>query len=263
MSSIVSQKHCHTCNQVKPLSDFHKNAAREDGVCHECKECAKQRAKNWRDNNLEKARATTRRCQQQRKARGIRYVAPEDGEKHCNLCDQTKHVSAFNKNVTMPDGLRYCCRDCEKAKGIQWRTQNRERDRRTHRAWAARNKGKLKEKRAIYREKNREILREKNRIYGRQNPEKRREQVMRRNARKRQSTIAPVSYKRIWERDKGFCYLCGLRVDPNDCWYDHIIPLSKGGSHTESNIAVTHSWCNMKKSANIVTYHQPTLELEE
>lgn len=46
-------KHCHNCDTTKPVSDFYKNKAREDGLQTQCKPCMKVRNKNWYDKNTE------------------------------------------------------------------------------------------------------------------------------------------------------------------------------------------------------------------
>jgi len=51
----------------------------------------------------------------------------------------------------------------------------------------------------------------------------------------------------VWERDAGTCRICGSEVQPDDWHMDHIIPVSRGGSHTYDNVAVTHPTCNMRK----------------
>jgi 5-methylcytosine-specific restriction endonuclease McrA len=38
-------KPCNRCKETKPLSGYSKNAKRPDGLCPECKECAKLRSK--------------------------------------------------------------------------------------------------------------------------------------------------------------------------------------------------------------------------
>jgi 5-methylcytosine-specific restriction endonuclease McrA len=60
----------------------------------------------------------------------------------------------------------------------------------------------------------------------------------------------PTAVKRaVWTRDKGKCVVCGSRKNLE---YDHIIPVSRGGSNTERNIQLLCSLCNKKKSDNII-----------
>ena len=48
----------------------------------------------------------------------------------------------------------------------------------------------------------------------------------------------------VWQRDKGCCVECGSKEKLE---YDHIIPLSKGGSDTERNIQLLCERCNRMK----------------
>jgi hypothetical protein len=49
----------------------------------------------------------------------------------------------------------------------------------------------------------------------------------------------------VWRRDQGRCVQCGSNERLE---YDHIIPVSKGGSNTERNIQLLCESCNRKKS---------------
>jgi len=53
----------------------------------------------------------------------------------------------------------------------------------------------------------------------------------------------------VWRRDGGRCVKCGSQEKLE---YDHIIPLSKGGSNTARNIQLLCEKCNRSKGANIV-----------
>lgn len=52
----------------------------------------------------------------------------------------------------------------------------------------------------------------------------------------------------VWRRDDGKCVRCGSREKLE---YDHIVPVSKGGSNTSRNIELLCEKCNRQKSANI------------
>lgn len=52
----------------------------------------------------------------------------------------------------------------------------------------------------------------------------------------------------VWRRDGGKCVKCGSRENLE---YDHIIPISKGGSNTARNIELLCEKCNRSKSALI------------
>lgn len=52
----------------------------------------------------------------------------------------------------------------------------------------------------------------------------------------------------VWRRDGGKCAKCGSREYLE---YDHIVPISKGGSNTARNIELLCEKCNRSKGANI------------
>lgn len=55
-------------------------------------------------------------------------------------------------------------------------------------------------------------------------------------------------YRRAVEGKKVRCYLCGHLIPKGHRHVDHIIPLSKGGAHRPSNLAVACDTCNLKKN---------------
>ena len=70
-------------------------------------------------------------------------------------------------------------------------------------------------------------------------------------SKKRSQFVEPVDAARVFELDGWRCYLCGERVltsvPPNHALYptlDHVVPLSKGGTHERSNVRCAHRSCN-------------------
>lgn len=52
----------------------------------------------------------------------------------------------------------------------------------------------------------------------------------------------------VWRRDKGMCVECGSNENLE---FDHVIPVSRGGSNTTRNIQLLCERCNRRKSAKI------------
>lgn len=77
----------------------------------------------------------------------------------------------------------------------------------------------------------------------------------RRRAYLRGAGYKTLTYLSVAERDEWRCQLCGEPVDrtanapqPMAPTLDHIVPLSRGGSHTLENCQVAHFICNSRKS---------------
>lgn len=66
----------------------------------------------------------------------------------------------------------------------------------------------------------------------------------------------PFADAEIFDRDGWVCGICGRRVKPSRHHrdqdgpsIDHIIPLSAGGTHSRTNVRLTHLRCNVRRSA--------------
>lgn len=90
-----------------------------------------------------------------------------------------------------------------------------------------------------------------NREYKQAHPLVVREHRSRQRSRRHGGQTDFVIYEAILRRDGYVCHICKGAVLPEQLHFDHIIPLSKGGSHTEDNIAVAHSACNNRKNAKV------------
>jgi len=55
----------------------------------------------------------------------------------------------------------------------------------------------------------------------------------------------------IYKRDSGVCYICNLPVKFEDYDADHLVPISRGGEHSNSNLATTHSLCNKRRGTRM------------
>lgn len=77
-----------------------------------------------------------------------------------------------------------------------------------------------------------------------------------------------ITLQKVYQRDKGICYLCGCKTSKADSWYtedgyhvcgdtyptiDHVIPMAKGGGHTWGNVRLACRQCNSIKSDHLLT----------
>lgn len=72
----------------------------------------------------------------------------------------------------------------------------------------------------------------------------------RRRARERGVEWEPIDRGVLYEREGGRCHICGRRVAVDVFEVEHLVPLSRGGSHTWSNVGIAHPRCNRVKWAN-------------
>lgn len=89
--------------------------------------------------------------------------------------------------------------------------------------------------------------------------ERRKANYQRRRARKMEVPADSIRFSDIFERDKWACGICGQLVDSSARWpepgspsLDHIVPLSKGGHHIESNVQLAHLECNISKGDRVL-----------
>ena len=88
--------------------------------------------------------------------------------------------------------------------------------------------------------------------------ERRKANWKKRLAAKKATEIETVVYLEVFERDGWTCGICGGSVDrvlewpdPLSVSLDHIVPLSRGGSHTYDNVQCAHLSCNIQKSNSL------------
>lgn len=72
-----------------------------------------------------------------------------------------------------------------------------------------------------------------------------------------------ITLDKLIERDNGVCHICGEMVvrginynAPNYPTIDHVMPISKGGTHTWDNVKLAHRKCNIKKRDTLL--HEQT-----
>lgn len=91
------------------------------------------------------------------------------------------------------------------------------------------------------------------------NPEKANEQWHTRRASKYATEYEKIDNEIVFKRDNYICQICIVKVDLALQWpdpmsksLDHVIPLSKGGTHLYSNVRLAHLICNLKKHNKIM-----------
>ncbi len=137
----------------------------------------------------------------------------------------------------------------------RWRTNNPEKMREAVRRWQRANpeQAKAATKRwiAAHPEKNRETVRKHYKKDRARNPEKYLAQRARRRALKNGATVLLATKREAEIRAAAtHCYHCRKRFYKGQVTHlDHLVALSRGGQHSETNIVVSCASCNLRKNA--------------
>jgi len=189
--------------------------------------------------------------------------------KICPKCQQQKNASLgfFPPDKRAKSGLASLCRACQSIANKNWKSRNPEKNKEIIKAWRARNLEREATRLKMARLKNPQAARDRvrksywknvekrraeRRLYGKTNPDKVRQHAATRRARKMQATTGCVDYGFILKRDAGICHICKLPVIPSERSFDHVIPLCKGGHHSNENISLSHLKCNLKKGTKLL-----------
>jgi 5-methylcytosine-specific restriction endonuclease McrA len=201
-----------------------------DGLQAYCKECAKQYSdsygKVYRASHAERISARLARYYAENKERVLDKKRARRATAQAKKRDRDRHLAYYQEHKT-----EY------KERSYEWRRQNPDKERRN---------------RKMYRENHPQQIAESRAQYRRANPEAVAAHTQRRRARQAGAYVGDVDFKRIYKRDRDICYLCGRKVKKSERHLDHVIPLSRGGAHSEDNIRVTHARCNLKKGVKLV-----------
>jgi 5-methylcytosine-specific restriction endonuclease McrA len=169
----------------------------------------------------------------------------------------------FNKDASRKDGRYPYCRPHQNQKNAKHYEENREnriviaaeyrgRNRETitvkARAYGRTNAKKIAERQAAYRAADPLKTKVIAKRYRQNNPDKILDRVHVRRARKKENDpVDKVSRRKVWDRDKGHCQICGNPVEFKAMHLDHKVPISKKGTHTYDNVQTTCKDCNLAK----------------
>lgn len=141
-----TEKFCYKCREVKPLSEFHRNAGNRDGLHTYCKACNNRQAGSWRKNNTDRYKATKAAAKQTNRERNSSPGAISfDGVKRCSACKQEKPRTDFGIHRSLADGLMRICKECNRRNASLWRQANPEKFRAARDKWKREHPDRVKE----------------------------------------------------------------------------------------------------------------------
>lgn len=259
---MAKDKLCPKCGNIKPLEDFPKKASRTDGHDSYCKQCKsaydKERRKQkgnilneqcrrWHEENKEYIRSYYKKYKKEvgeRKRKELRGQSCKIYIKQCLTCDKT-FISRYSTK-------KYCCKSCSTRYYDLADTRYRicayckkEYDF-FHKGSQSYCSDECKHK----------ASKAQNRLYRKRNGKRTHKQ----RADKYGCVYEVVDRIAVFERDNWTCQLTGIKTPrslmgsnlPNEPTIDHIIPLSKGGSHTYDNLQCVSRYANSIKSDKLI-----------
>jgi hypothetical protein len=190
--------------------------------------------------------------------------------KTCTGCGQAQLLDEYYRAATGKYGRRARCKACSAEYNAEYQAKWRAAHPEYQAEWRAEHRGEVKARRAKYRAENREAITlyqaawyaergDERRAYSaawyRANPDKASAKGHRRRALEHGAYVAEVDVQAIFKRDKFRCQGCKKRVktkakttDPLYPHLDHVVPLSKGGTHQPANVQLLCRQCNTRKN---------------
>lgn len=254
-------KKCSKCGEEKPLdaTNFRqaKNKKGEAGYRAQCRVCGRERCKEWRKTNQEATREYQRRyCEKNRQA--IR----ERSRKWYGANLEARRQWSRKWHKANPEARkRWYWEQPEEKRAIErasaaaayWRDP--EQCRESAKRWREANPDRVQGKHQRWRERyaNDPIFRqqylEKQRLWMKLHPEMGRAGAARRRARKKAGggNVTAAQLRAIRDQQRNICYWCRQPVAEKG-HFDHVIPLSRGGTHDAANIVWSCASCNLRKN---------------
>lgn len=187
--------------------------------------------------------------------------------KRCGHCKRHKPIADFYRVKAKGGALHCWCKQC-----VCERTNARKAEKKSQilaeaKAYREANPDRIREAKKkcyaakidVYREKSRQNrlkdpakMRERARQWKLNNRERVYDAIHRRRARKLgNGPVDRIDRVIVHSRDHGRCWLCREPVKQTDMHLDHVVPLSKGGTHTYDNVRTSCAACNLRKGARM------------
>lgn len=233
----MPDKTCSKCGESFPLTSEYwpKRDTSKDGFRGQCLNCWREKSRNrmkeWRITNPEKAKAASRRAY---------WENPEKWRQQVHeWYEQNKeHVAEYNK---------------------RYREENPEIIQENIRRFHEENP----DYRSNYYQEHKDEYRERARNWRAENLEQSRLLWHRYDARKKgaQGECTPSDAANIYRFQNGRCKYCNADLEATGKHLDHIIPLSRGGNNWPTNLQYLCPSCNTSKADKMPWEWKPSLWL--
>lgn len=181
---------------------------------------------------------------------GKRKNSSDGRDGHCKICvnARKKKWAAENRESVLASKKKW--NDANKSVKHSWYLQNRDLTIERSKSWRELNPEKCAETKHNWRERNAEKVLVYKRNWEIKNPEKLAEKKNRRRARKAQNGVFQISEKFLKKLYISPCVSC---FSTERIQADHVIPIYRGGVHSEGNLQPLCISCNTSKGAKLMT----------
>lgn len=174
----------------------------------------------------------------------------ESDMKKCSKCEVIKPHTEFYKGTSSKDGLYSYCKSCTKIRAQKYYSDNADELIAYTKSWKQNNPEKVNAQNQRWYKKNPDKAAQ----YQRNNRAKHPEKVSDLNHRRRDMKLNNGTFKiRKSFMRKLYASPCVFCQSTINIQADHIIPLSRGGRHSEGNLQPLCQSCNLEKRALTIT----------
>lgn len=180
-----------------------------------------------------------------------------EGYKRCGKCGQVKKFYLYNKNSASKTNTSGSCKECQK--GTATKSYKKTKQKRNYKKYYQENKEAKQAHARKYYAENKDRMDAKHKEYL---STKKGKAVMSKAHTKRRKAMAdnagiPYTREMVIERDGLFvglenpvCYICENMIEDTSgqgLHIDHVTPIVIGGMDCFTNVACTHSTCNLER----------------
>lgn len=218
-------KCCRRCGVGKPHDAFQKDRRASDGLFSSCRLCQSEAKKQKYHTNRDEAAEKNRLYYEKNKER----IAINNAKSRARCAESiTKRKrEAYLRDKDKPEFI---------AKLREYAKNNKDAKKLYDQEYRNKNKEKLKVSGLKWKSENKELVKEIRRTY---------KTKRRANERIGDDTRIILEWRRVQVKN---CKWCGVACEVG-YHVDHVIPLSKGGTHTVDNLCIACPSCNLRKNA--------------
>jgi len=229
-------KTCTKCSQTKALDAFGKHKSSKGGIRASCKPCEVDNYRAYREANPQKVKESKRMWAKKNPDKMLVMWRRYQAKYKMRLSDYNKSYRQENLEGLKSQSKKYYLenKDAVLARNKNYLILNPQVVRISSRNYRANHPERARDNGARWRESNPELCRE---------------QSQRRRARRLNNGVFKVTSGELARLYASPCAYCG---QPSK-HLDHIVPISRGGTHSIGNLTGSCASCNFSKGAKFIT----------